>query len=73
MCVWKGVPQSKTSSFPAERDEMREQEDARVLKLVRSGLCSSISDCIKKDETSLRQILDEVLKISYALGKTEKK
>lgn len=52
---------------------MREQEGARVLKLVRSGLCSSISDCIKKDETSLCQILDEVLKISYALGKTEKK
>lgn len=42
---------------------MREQEDARVLKLVRSGLCSSVSDFIKKDETSLHQRLDEVLKI----------
>lgn len=57
---------------PAERDEMRRQEDARVLKLVISGLCSSVSDCIKKDETSLHQRLDEVLKICYALGKTER-
>lgn len=51
---------------------MREQEDAGVLKLVRSGLCSSVSGCIKKDETSLHQRLDEVLKICYALGKTER-
>lgn len=52
---------------------MRRQEDARVLKLVITGLCSSVSDCIKKDETSLHQRLDEVLKICYALGKTETK
>lgn len=52
---------------------MREQQDVRVLKLVRSGLCSSVSDFIKKDETSLHQRLDEILKICYALGKTERK
>lgn len=50
---------------------MREQEDATVLKLVRSGLCPSVSDCIKKkDETSLYQRFDVVLKICYALRKT---
>lgn len=49
-----------------------EHEDAGVFKLVRSGLCSSVSDCIKKDETSLLQRLDEVLKICYALGKSER-
>lgn len=51
---------------------MRGQEDAGVLKLVTSGLRYSVSDCIKKDETSLHQRLDEVLKIGYALGKTER-
>lgn len=53
-----------------KEDEMRGQEDATVLKLVRSGLCPSVSDCIKKDETSLYQRFDGVLKICYALWKT---
>lgn len=37
---------------------MMGQEDSTVLKLVRSGLCSSVSDCIEKDEISLHQRLD---------------
>lgn len=44
---------------------MRGQEDATDLKLVRSGLCPSGSDCIEKNETSLYQRLDVVLKTCY--------
>lgn len=48
-----------TSSFSAERGgKVMGQEDSTDLKLVRSGLCSSVSDCIKKDEISLHQRLD---------------
>lgn len=46
---------------------MRGQEDAGVLKLVTSGLCYSVNDCIEKDEASLHQRLSEVLKTCYTL------
>lgn len=66
-----GKPSTKARQAQLQqKDEMRGQEVATVLKLVRSGLCPSVSDCIGKDETSLYQRFDVVLKISYALGKT---
>lgn len=70
--VWEECStKSRQAQFQQKEDEMREQEDATVLKLVRSGLCPSVSDCIKKkDETSLYQRFDVVLKICYALRKT---
>lgn len=49
MCSTK----ARQAQFQQKEDEMRGQEDATVLKLVRSGLRPSVSDCIEGDETSL--------------------
>lgn len=53
-CVWKVYcTKARQAQFQQKEDEMRAQEDATVLKLARSGLCTSVSDCIEGDETSL--------------------
>lgn len=67
--VWEECStKARQAQFQQKEDEMRGQEDATVLKLVRSGLCPSVSDCIEKDETSLYQRFDVVLKICYCFG-----
>lgn len=54
MRVWKvRSTKARQAQFWQEEDEVRGQEGATVLKLVRSCLCPSVSDCIEKDETSL--------------------